>query len=115
MGGDKEFDSRLIWRVFPASRPTKDSFTLYDGTQVTAETSSRMIQVRCVNARKLRDYEIIVPASQEPRLIELSGQTLAILDGGGHRGRKKGWWLNSDGRTLHVVFTSDDFVLKISE
>lgn len=112
---DHEPGSHLIWRIFPASKPTTDRFTLYDGTQVIADTGSRMIQVTCGRSRKVRDYEIIVPSSEETKYVELSGQVLAKVNQNGSRGGKRGWWLKSDDRTLHVAFATDNFVIKVRE
>jgi alpha-D-xyloside xylohydrolase len=104
----------LTWRVFPASGAAHDSCSLYDGTTVTVEQEASGIQVRAEGSSVTRQYEVVLPDGKAPREVTLSGQHLDKLDNAGYRLRKKGWWVNSDERTLHVLFVTDNFVVKVS-
>jgi len=81
---------------------------------VTVEQEASGIQVRAEGSSVTRQYEVVLPDGKAPREVTLSGQHLDKLDNAGYRLRKKGWWVNSDERTLHVLFVTDNFVVKVS-
>jgi alpha-glucosidase (family GH31 glycosyl hydrolase) len=113
--GYRTLDNNLTLRVYPASATTRGTFVLYDGTAVTAEQDPSGVQVKVERSPVIRQYEIVLRAGKAPREVALPGQHLDKLDDAGYRARKKGWWLNPDDRTLHVLFVTDNFRLKISQ
>jgi alpha-D-xyloside xylohydrolase len=108
----RTLDHSLIWRVFPSSSPARDSFTLYDGATVSIEEQAGSVRVEG-DSPTIRQYDIVVPASTARREVLLSGQRLEKLDSAGYHARSKGWWLNPDEKTLHVVFVADRFSLEV--
>lgn len=92
----------LTWRVFPASAPVRDRFTLYDKTTgETSQTRSRL-EVRVEGSPVIRHYRVIVPAARQPRTVMLDGKRM-----------KTGWTMDAGSHTLQAQFQARDFVLDI--
>ncbi|MGH9581304.1 MAG: glycoside hydrolase family 31 protein, partial [Bryobacteraceae bacterium] len=92
----------LTWRIFPASAPVQDSFTLYDGTMGQASEEASRIEVRVEHSPVVRHYEVILPATRKPRDAMLAGKPLST-----------GWRMDARNRTVHVLFQARDFDLDI--
>lgn len=112
--GYHTLDNNLTWRIFPASGSARDFFMLYDGTRVTAEQEPSEIEVQGERSPVVRQYEVILPAPRAPIEVTVSGLSMKKLDDASFRARMKGWWLNPDDHTLHVLFVGDNFLLKVS-
>ena len=104
----------LIWRVFPASGVAQDSFTLFDGTTAMAKQSQSEMSVSVEHSPLVRQYEIVLPMTNNPHCVAVGGKKLSELDGEGKQNPKTGWQLSSNDGTLHVYFLGDDFKLNVA-
>ncbi|MGI8770050.1 MAG: glycoside hydrolase family 31 protein [Acidobacteriaceae bacterium] len=104
----------LTWRVFPASAPAQDTFTLYDGTVATARQDPSRIDVQVAHSPVTRHYELVLPAARKPSGVTVTGQALTELDDASYRSGKTGWWLDSGSATLHVFFSQNNFEVSIA-
>jgi alpha-glucosidase (family GH31 glycosyl hydrolase) len=115
--GDKDpaLTNLLTWRVFPASTPARDSFTLYDGTRAMASQYSSEIIVRVSRSPLARKYDVILPATHTPSEVVLDGARLQEMGRAQYQARNTGWWLDKETDRLHVLFSRSDFTLKIRD
>ncbi len=104
----------LTWRVFPASVPTQDSFTLYDGTVALVHQDKFRINVRVEHSPLVRQYELTLPIAGRPREVTLAGEAVGEIDDAGRRVRKTGWWLSKEDGTLHVSLLKDNFEVNVA-
>ncbi|MGC2399611.1 MAG: TIM-barrel domain-containing protein [Acidobacteriaceae bacterium] len=104
--------SGLIWRLFPATTPTRDSFRLYDGTTAKADQEPSRIELRVEHSPTLRHYEVILPAPSVPRSVLIGGESIAEIHVANDQGERPGWRM--DGQTLHVFLEASDFDLTIT-
>ncbi|HEV2710154.1 MAG TPA: TIM-barrel domain-containing protein [Edaphobacter sp.] len=101
----------LIWRIFPALVPHKDSFTLYDGTVAETNEQPMRITVRVEHSPTVRHYDVMLPVTRSPHRVTLAGKALGEINHLNRLTEKTGWQMSSDSRTMHVVFQADDFDL----
>lgn len=99
---DRTLTHDLTWRIFPASAPAHDTFTLYDGTVAEASEASSHIEVRVQHSPEVRHYEVILPATRKPRNVVLAGKPLST-----------GWRLDAHSQTLHIALQARDFDLSV--
>ena len=97
--------SDLTWRVFPSATPVQSNFTLYDNTSIEGTEEVARVDLHGSHSPILRNYEIILPATNMPRRVTLDGKTLRSGSA------KAGWKMDQNNQTLHVLFTSRDFHL----
>jgi alpha-D-xyloside xylohydrolase len=107
--------SNLVWRVFPASGPVQDDFTLYDGTRAVARQDALGMSVSVEHSPAARQYEVVLPMTSNPRSVTVAGKALRKLDAAGDQAGETGWNINSDDGTLHVFFPADDFTLNVTK
>jgi alpha-glucosidase (family GH31 glycosyl hydrolase) len=105
--------SDLIWRIFPASAPVQNSFTLYDGTVANGSEDSSRLELRVEHSSTIRRLELILPATRAPREVMLSGKSLTEIKNANDRNGEMGWRMDSDKQTLHVLFQARDFDMRI--
>ncbi len=110
----RELTNNLIWRVFPASVPSHDSFTLYDGTSAIARQDAAETSVQVENSPSVRRYEVVMTATNKPRKVTVSGESLSALNAEEYRDHKNGWRINANDRTLHVRFSGTNFKLSVA-
>jgi alpha-glucosidase (family GH31 glycosyl hydrolase) len=103
----------LTWRVFPASSPVQDSFTLNDGTVANSSEEPSRIEVRVEHSPGARKYEVILPASRAPREVTVGGKPVPEIDKAGGRAEQTSWRMDAASQTLHVLLQSGDFHLTI--
>jgi alpha-D-xyloside xylohydrolase len=108
---DRTLNGDLIWRLFPASAPVQDSFTLYDGTVARASQKPLQVEVHVEQSPLVRGYEVILPAARAPRRVLLDGNSLAEITNEG----KSGWRMDADSHTLHVKFWARNFDLNVDK
>ena len=101
----------LTWRVFPASAPVQDSFTLYDGTVARVRQTPLRADMQVEHSPQVRSYEVILPAAQAPRRVMLDGNSLGEITNQG----KNGWRMDADSQTLHVMFRATNFDLNVDK
>ncbi len=111
---DRALTQDLTWRVFPSSTPTRDSFTLYDGTLAVASQDRSEISVQ-VESPFTRQYEVVLPLSEKPHAVTVGRKPLNELDEADQRNHEAGWWMDSDDGALHVFLSGDDFRLNVAK
>ena len=113
-GNNSSLTHDLIWRVFPAAGVAQDRFTLYDGTTAMANQSQAELSVRIDHSPLVRQYEVVLPMTKNPRCVMVDGKVLSEAGDAGNQKPKSGWQLNSHGGTLHVFVSGDDFKLDVA-
>jgi alpha-D-xyloside xylohydrolase len=111
--GYQTSSTSLIWRVFSATAPTRDSFSLYDGTTAQADQEPSEIEVRVEHSPTIRHYEVILPGTYVPRAVLVGGESIAEILGPNDQSERSGWRMAKDKQTLHVFLEAADFDLTI--
>ena len=103
----------LTWRVFPSGGASHSTFKLYDGSSATVEQGPSTIRVEGKSSL-IRAYNITLPVSRAPAKAILGNTPLAAVSASGYRAGKEGWWLDNEGKVLHVLFTAGNFSLTVT-
>jgi hypothetical protein len=103
----------LALHIFPCRLPVQDGFTLYDGPVTEAIERPLRIEMRVKHSSTDRHYDVILPATRSPRGVILTGKALSEIKDSNSRAGETGWRMSSDSRTVHVLFQSNDFDLKV--
>lgn len=116
----KPFDSsygislnNLTWRVFPASAPFQDSFTIYDGTVGEVNDEASQIEVRVEHSPSVRRYQVILPGSYVPHEVLLGGKSIAEMHDSNGQSEKTGWRMDAESRTVQIFFSAANFDLSV--
>lgn len=109
----RTLNSDLTWRVFPASAPVQDRFTLYDGTAARVSQTPLQAEVQVEHSPQARRYEVIVPAVRAPHRVMLDGNSLGKLEDSEEG--KNGWRMDADGQSLRVLFRAKNFDLHVDK
>jgi alpha-D-xyloside xylohydrolase len=99
----------LTWRPFPSSAPSHSIIILGDGTLAEAIEDRAQIEIKMQYAVQSRRNEVIVPTNVPPRQVLLAGRSLSQADASD----VPGWHMDATTHTLHILFQSSNFDLRI--
>ncbi|MGH9515386.1 MAG: glycoside hydrolase family 31 protein [Terriglobales bacterium] len=114
-GNHKKAADDLIWRVFPAADSSDSKFKLYDGTLAMAHQDREHFMMRVEKSPITRHQEVVLTMQGAPRQVLLANAPLPKLDETDRRTQADGWWLDTTDKTIHVIFSKDNFELKIAK
>jgi alpha-glucosidase len=92
----------LVWKIYPPASDDKvGSFTLPDGTQAQARSSSGTLRIDGTSPES-RPYEVVIWMKSAPQGVLLNSKPLA------------GWRFDTLTHQLHAVFVANQFHLELS-
>lgn len=105
--------SNVTWRVFPATTPFQNSFTMYDGTLGEVNEEASQIELRVEHSPAIRHYEAIFPIPYVPSEVLLDGKPIAEIQGSNGDSKTTGWRMEKETGTLQVFLSAANFDLSV--